>query len=175
MTIHLRDVRPDDAEALAHVLITATDASFRGIVPDACLTFTEVESAANWRRMLTTEGVPANEFLVVAETDAGVVVGYTWGGPRPDDPMYRGEVRLLFVLPEYHRQGIGRMLVREVARRLAEQGIHSMLVEVLRDNRNRAFYERIGGVFVFERPYDWDGVVMQSYAYGWTDTQVLFD
>lgn len=172
MTIHLRNVVPEDAASLAHILVTASDVTFRGIVPDKCLEFTEAESSANWQNMLT-EGLPAGDFMVIAQLESGPVVGYVWGGPRPDDALYRGELRQINVLPEHHGRGIGRLLVREVAHRLTEQGIHSMLVEVLRDNPNRAFYERLGGVFVFERPYNWDGVILPSYAYGWTDTRSL--
>lgn len=49
----IRDVVPDDADALAHILITAEEHTFRGLVPDACLQSTEAESAANWKRFLT--------------------------------------------------------------------------------------------------------------------------
>ncbi len=174
MTIHLREVTPNDAEALAHILITAGESAFRGIVPDICLQFTEAQSAANWKEFFR-EGFSRGDFMLIAETEAGAAVAYAWGGTRADDSLYPGELRQISVLPDYHRQGIGRLLVREVARRLSEQGIHSMLVEVLRDNPNRAFYERLGGVFVFERPYDWDGYITPMYAYGWTDTRALLD
>jgi hypothetical protein len=63
--ITLRPVTPDDANALAHVLITANETAFRGLVPDQCLTFTEAESAANWRRFLAGEGLPDGDFAVV--------------------------------------------------------------------------------------------------------------
>jgi hypothetical protein len=49
----LRDVQVGDAEALAHILVTVGESAFRGRVPDQCLTFTEAESATNWKRTLT--------------------------------------------------------------------------------------------------------------------------
>ena len=61
-----RDARAGDAEALAHILVTANEAAFRGRIPDQCLAFTEAESAANWRRTLL-EGLPPDDFLVIAE------------------------------------------------------------------------------------------------------------
>jgi hypothetical protein len=60
----LRDVEVGDAEALAHILITANEAAFRGRSPDQCLTLTEVQRAANWRRTLMA-GLPPGDFLVV--------------------------------------------------------------------------------------------------------------
>jgi ribosomal protein S18 acetylase RimI-like enzyme len=171
--ILLRGVTVDDAEALAHVLITAQDATFRGVVPDQCLEFTEAESTTNWRKLFSEEGVPSgDEFLVVAQTAAGEVVGYVWGGVKDDGS---GIVRVLMILPAYHKHGIGRRLVSHVAERLAEKGIHQMSVEVLRENPNRLFYERIGATFVSESPYDWDGVPMSSCLYQWADTRSLLN
>lgn len=173
MDITLRDVTPDDAEALAHVLITANESAFRGLVPDQCLTFTEAESAANWRRFLGGEGLPESDNFVVAVVD-GEVIGYGWGGPYADDPVYRGELRQISVLPAYQGRGVGRKLVACVAENLASQKIHTMRVEVISVNPNRAFYERLGAKYVSEHPYDWDGVIMSMCVYGWADTRGLY-
>jgi ribosomal protein S18 acetylase RimI-like enzyme len=110
--------------------------------------------------------------MIAAETGMGEFVGYAWGGAY-DHPLYRGELRQIMILPEYQRHGIGRRLVRHVAERLAEQGIHSMRVEVLYINPNRAFYERLGGAFLEEGVWDWDGVLLPKYVYGWADTGTL--
>jgi ribosomal protein S18 acetylase RimI-like enzyme len=170
MDISLRRALVSDADGLAHVLITANEHAFRGRVPDKCLEFAEAESATNWRRTLS-EGLPDGDFLVVAQTRTGKIVGYTWGGPNTKEVVYSGEIRQLSVEPNYQRRGIGRKLVCHVAQRLAEQGMFSMRVEVLHINPNRVFYERLGGTFVSEHPYDWDGVIFSSDVYGWSDTR----
>ena len=169
--IVLRDVRVGDAGALAHILITANDAAFRGRVPDQCLTFTEAESAANWRRTLVT-GLPPEDVLVVAEMSGGPPVGYAWGGPH-DEPAYRGELRQIAVLPSAQVNGIGRRLVRHLARRLAAVDIRSLRVEVLLVNPNRQFYERLGARYLSAYDVDWDGVVLPMGVYGWPDTTSL--
>jgi ribosomal protein S18 acetylase RimI-like enzyme len=169
----LREVVASDADALAHVLIAANEHAFRGRVPDVCLKFSEAESSANWRRTLE-EGLPVGDFIVVAATAAGKVVGFAWGGANMKGTLYAGELRQLAVLPAYQRQGIGRQLVCYVVQRLVEtQLIYSMRVEVLHVNPNRAFYERLGGKFVSEHPYDWDGVSLTMDTYGWMDTSKL--
>jgi len=169
--IALRNVRVGDAEALAHILITANEAAFRGRVPEQCLTFTETESAANWRRMLAA-GLPTEDVFVVAEPSGGTPVGYAWGGPN-DDPAYRGELRQIAVLPSAQGNGIGRRLVSHVAGYLAAEAIHSLRVEVLLVNPNRGFYERLGARYLAEHDYDWDGVVLPMGVYGWADTLSL--
>jgi ribosomal protein S18 acetylase RimI-like enzyme len=168
--ISIRDANPDDADSLAHVLISAMQGAFRGLVPEYCLQWPN--SAANWRQSLT-EGLGDDTFLIAAQT-ADTVVAYAMGG-RSDDPTYRGELKQLMVLPSHQRQGIGRLLACETARRLAALGIESMCVKVLKANPHRLFYERLGGVFVREAVYDWDGVPMPEYTYGWKDVQQLVD
>ncbi len=169
----IRDVHVDDADALAHILVTANEAAFRGRVPDCCLEFTEAESAANWRRTLA-EGLPPGDVFVVAESTGGGPVGYAWGGPC-DDTVCGGELRQIAILPSEQGRGVGRLLVRHVAGGLAAQGIHSLRVEVLRVNPNRRFYERLGARYLSERDYDWDGVVLPMCVYGWADTRPLLD
>jgi GNAT superfamily N-acetyltransferase len=169
----LREVQVGDAAALAHILITSFEAAFRGRVPEQCLAFTEDESAANWGRSLR-EGLAPDDFLVVIEPPGGGPIGYAWGGPH-DDPTYRGELRQIAVLPAQQGNGIGRLLVRHVASRLAAQGVWSMRVEVLRDNPHRRFYERLGARLLAETTYDWDGVVLPMCVYGWADTHPLLD
>ena len=83
--VRLRDVAVGDAAALARILIAATEAAVRGLVPPRCLAFTEAESAANWRKTLAA-GLPPGDVMLVAESPPGVPVGYAWGGPCADDP-----------------------------------------------------------------------------------------
>ena len=173
MNITLRDLRPDDAALLAKFVVRANEHAFRGLVPDHLLEFSEAESAANWQRTLN-EGLPDGDFMIIAETEAGEAVGYGWGG-KYDDPLYHGELRQINVLPGYQGHGIGRLLLCQVAQRLAEQDIHSMRVEVLYINPNRAFYERLGGEFVAEGVWDWDGMLLPKYVYGWADTRALLE
>src|SRR5207244_4489056 len=77
---------------------------------------------------------PPGQFCFVAE-DAGLVVGYALGGPeRSADTEYRGEVYAIYVLAAHQGRGLGRALIRESARELANAGITSLLIWVLREN-----------------------------------------
>ncbi len=164
--ITLRDVLPSDAPALAHILCTANEYAFRGLVPDHCLEFMETESAVNWQLTLT-DGLFDGDFMLMAVTPNGDVVGYAWAGVNDKDTRFEAELRQLMVLPAYQRRGIGKQLVHHVAKRLQQQGYQSMRVEVLRINPNRAFYERLGAKHQSEFPYEWDGVPLTSCVYGW--------
>src|SRR6185436_12142252 len=95
-----------------------------------------------------------------------------WVRPS-DDVTYRAELKQINIVPSHQRQGIGRLLVREAVAHLAARGIHSLWVETLRCNPNRAFYERLGAQYLSERPHDWDGVILPMCRYGWPDTRPL--
>lgn len=173
MTYRIRDAIPDDAPALADTVIEPIITTFRGRVPDQCLRWlTKEESIANWLRWFQSDGSDG-EFLLVAELTGGSVIGCALGGPQPEDPQFHGELYLLGVLSAYQRRGIGRHLVKAVAARLWQQGIQSMQVGVLTINPNRYFYERLGGQYLRERPYDWNGVLFSEAVYGWTDLTLL--
>lgn len=64
-------------------------------------------------------------------------------------------------------------MIGAVVTRLMQQGIQSMRVGVLTINPNRHFYERLGGQYVGERPYDWNGVLLTEAIYGWPDISRL--
>lgn len=172
MKVNIRDLTLDDIDTLAHILVTANEHAFRGLVPDSILAFPEAESADNWRSFLGGEGLPDGDFMLIAEVE-GQVVGYAWGGRNYKEPEFAGELRQINVLPEYQGRGVGRQLLCQVACRLAAQNMHGMRVEALCINPNRVFYQRLGGVYVREYPYDWDGYVTPACAYGWADTAAL--
>src|SRR5215211_7411547 len=122
MTYHIRDAISDDALALADTVIEPIITTFRGRVPDRCLSWlTKAESIANWQRWFRSDRSDG-QFLLVAELLEGLVVGCALGGPQPDDLQFHGELYLLGVLSTYQRHGIGRHLVGAVAARLLQQG-----------------------------------------------------
>ena len=51
------------------------------------------------------------EYIYVAENDAGDIIGIAMGGPESSNhPLYTGAIYFLYLLPAYHRRGIGRQL-----------------------------------------------------------------
>ena len=57
---------------------------------------------------------------------------------------YSRELLSLQLAPLWQRQGVGRSLVSRIADELAEENVTRLLVRVLIDNPNIAFYERLG-------------------------------
>ena len=172
MALIVRPARPEDAEGIVRVHGDAWRAAYRGIVPDAHLEKVGREPDAVERRRRWMAN-PATRTIVAEE--AGEVVGVALGGPRREgDPAFEAELAMLYVLPGNQRRGAGRGLFRAVAGGLVARGHRSMLLWVLRDNvPGRAFYERLGGRLLGEKPIELGGTTLVEVAYGWPDLGAL--
>ena len=168
----IRQAVEADAPAIARIHVDTWRSAYQVIVPAshlAALSYTKSE--ASWRARLvnTSDG----SFTYVAERD-GQPVGFAWGGPERDgSPDFRGELYAIYVLKQRQGCGLGKRLVTAVAGRLSGQGINSLLIWVLADNRAKRFYEKLGGLAVAERPASIGGVDLTEVAYGWRDTGSL--
>jgi GNAT superfamily N-acetyltransferase len=171
----VRRATVDDAEAIEVVRIATWQATYRGLFPDALLDQMRPNVERRRDRILAVSESRA-EVWFVAEV-AGEVVGFAICCPeRTGDPIYRGEVAAIYVLPSHQGKGLGRALIRESVRELAGRGMTTLLIWVLRENSiGRGFYERIGGVARREKPVEMPGIP-EGYveiAYCWDDTAPL--
>ncbi len=166
---------------MARILIETNEATFRGLVPDQCLTSLSLEeSAANWHKALSAGGPGQGKFLIVAEhiraeDEPEGLVGYVLASHDSELANYESELNVLMVDTPWQRQGIGRQLIARAAAELWCQGVKSMLVGVQVDNPNRAYYKHLGGRLVGRRPLDWAGYQTEEILYGWEDIGALID
>ena len=119
----LRDMTRDDAAAVAALHVA---------------TFNETHTVNNdgpgydlresqWREAFTKpEG---SWFGIVIENEDGELVGFSKGRAHDGGvPGFQGELNKIYLLRRYHRQGLGRHLLCEVARRFLDRGMTSMLL-----------------------------------------------
>ena len=167
--MRIREARVEDGAVLARVQIDSWRDTYAGIMPDDYLAqFTYEEQEQDWRDLVSAE---EREAIFVAETDDGDVAGYVGCGPeKSGNPDFRGEVYYLHVRRAYQGQGVGRQLLAAAVDHLKKQGITSLLIWVLAENRSRAFYERLDGKLVAEKTVEVGGTEVLEVAYGWDDT-----
>lgn len=174
--VRIREAELNDRFALARTMIDATFSAFHGRVPDQCLKWIGVEeSAHNWGKSL--ESMPPQEQLLVAEVAERDVVGLILAG-RPtielvhDEEVssrYPIEITSLQVSPAWQGKGIGRKLIGTAAEKMLSDGESSLMVRVLRDNPNIAFYERLGAERLCSQPYRWEAYDTYEEILGWKD------
>jgi ribosomal protein S18 acetylase RimI-like enzyme len=163
-----------DAPSIAIVHVDTWRSAYRGIIPDAYLDNLSYERRTNfWHQAIAH---PANAtFVYVAEDATDRIVGFASGGPpQSEQPDYQGELWAIYVLQEHQGQGIGRQLVKAIARELISRSMSSMLLWVLKDNEpSRRFYESLGGRFIKEQQFELGGATLTEVGYGWPDITVL--
>jgi diamine N-acetyltransferase len=69
--------------------------------------------------------------------------GFAAYGPRPENPDIC-KLHKIYVLPENHGKGYGKMLIEEVKKRVAAMDVHILDLNVNRYNKAKTFYEKIG-------------------------------
>jgi GNAT superfamily N-acetyltransferase len=171
--MRIRKATVGDAAGIARVHVDSWRTTYKGIVPDDFLANLSYDQRERfWRDILSK---PAGTSPVyVAENTSGSVIGFASGGPeRSGDTVYTGELYAIYLLSEWHRQGVGRQLTISVVERLIQVGLTSLLIWVLAENRSRRFYEALGGQQVYEKPVTIGGVRLIEVAFGWPDAGTI--
>jgi ribosomal protein S18 acetylase RimI-like enzyme len=169
----VRPAQVNDAEGIARVRVLTWKSTYRGLVPDSVLDNLSVEqTATSWKTRLGEN--PPQHFAFVVEKDKNIVGFSSYGKEISGDPVFLGELYAIYVLKEFHGQGIGRTLVQKTARGLLDIGFSSMLLWVFAGNHSaQRFYERMGGVYLRDKIKEIGGTPMLEKAYGWRNLQIL--
>lgn len=130
-------------------------------------------SAQGCARVLVDQanGDAPRDVLLVADNQAGQLVGLVYGRPtNDDDAALTAKVGALYVDPTCHRQGIGAALLHAAALQLSQLGFSTVRLEVLSTNLPaRAFYKHMGGHEVGQGTFDDDGYLLPVAIYEWAN------
>ncbi len=140
----IRRALPEDAQAIAKAHVDSWRSAYRGLVPDDRLERLDyVRGAERFHDTIVT----GPEEIYVAE-EAGTIAGFLVLGPCRDAGVDRestGEIRGMYLSPEYWRRGVGRSMCREAEGMLKSRAYSRVVLWVFEDNqRARRFYEAMG-------------------------------
>jgi ribosomal protein S18 acetylase RimI-like enzyme len=177
MKITIRPAKVEDARDIARIRVTTWRFAYQGIMPHEILASMDIEKESErWKEILAQFTAERGAFVAEVEapgeeggTGGQFVPGYCFCGPvRNQDREYTGELYALYVQPDRHRRGLGKLLVQAAARFLIGQGYRRMIIYVLRENQpSRAFYEAIGGKAVREKQDEIGGTALIEVGYGY--------
>ena len=141
----IRRAEPADAPALARVRRESWEDAYRGIFRDELLDDFDYRDHAE--RFLRNMADPGTDVYVLEDGDRAVgffVISV------PEKPLYRDFpvcLNALYLIPEYHRQGIGRRVMAVAEDWCRNRGYDRFFLSCsLHNQRARAFYEAMGGV-----------------------------
>jgi ribosomal protein S18 acetylase RimI-like enzyme len=163
MTFHIRDAREDEVPALARLHVQTFNEIHRGGRSGG--PSYELRER-QWRDAFAVKD--GSWFCLVVENEIGELVGFAKGTLHDGGvPGFVGELNKIYVLRRFHRQGLGRLLLCNVARRFLDRDITSMLLFGEATNPSNGFYEAFGAERLYGPSGEFHG------AYGWRDLQLL--
>jgi len=179
LPIRIREATVDDTEGMARVRVDTWRCAYQGILPqDYLMSLSYEHTASRWRETLWKAPRPGS-FVYVAvqetaeESGSNQIVGIAIAGPEQSgDAEYCGEVYVLYVLPAFQSQGIGRRLVAACVQRLLQNKLESLIIWVIAKNPHRRFYESLGGKLVRQKEKEIGGVNLIEVGYGWQNVDL---
>jgi len=127
--VRIRPATPDDIAAITRIYADAVrqgTATFEIKPPE------EAEMARRQQAPL------AKNYPYVVAEHSGVIAGYAYAGPYHLRPAYRWSVEdSIYIAPEFHRQGLGRLLLARLVADAEARGFRQM-IGVIGDSANTA-------------------------------------
>ena len=155
-----------DAEGMARVSVDTWKLTYSGILPSDYLARMRRTAHETQRRRMMTNADTAH--FVAEEPATGETVGFASAGPaRGGLAGATAEIYELYVQSGFQRQSLGQKLLAAAGAWLSARGHEVMIIWVLSDNPNRAFYERIGGRLSGQRAIRVGGAPVDEAAYVW--------
>jgi diamine N-acetyltransferase len=133
-------------------------------------TYKELLSAEQIRYMLDTIYSEDSLLNVMRNGSQKFIIIYTnnvasgfasFGARANDHAVYK--LYKLYVLPEHHGKGLGKLLINEIKDRLSQNNIHTLDLNVKRDNPAKTFYERLGFKIIQEEDIPLGPYLLQDY------------
>lgn len=163
MSFGIRNATADDIPALARLHVQTFNETHRGGRPGG--PSYELRER-QWREAFTVTDGSWSCFVV--EDDDGELVAFAKGTVHDGGvPGFVGELNKIYALRRVHRQGVGRLLLCNVAQQFLSRGIASMLLFGEATNPSNGFYEAFGAERLYSEKGEFHG------AYGWRDLREL--
>lgn len=172
MNYSIRRAQLQDSTGLARLQVDSYRQTYTPFFPPAYIDhFSYDEQERDWRDLLTSD---LNDNLLVACSQDGDLLGYALS--RLDDqcfPGYASEIVALHVKGTAQRCGLGSALLKASSLTLQDAGAMNTMLWTLRGNPVRAWYERLGGIFLGEKHFQVDEREIEEVAYGWSQIELL--
>lgn len=159
----IREVTPDDLSALAALHVQTWADTYWTVKNPPTYEIREHQ----WREQFQVKD--GSWFCFVVQNREGRLIGFAKGEKysHADLPDFGGELSKIYLLLEYQRLGLGRLLMGHVARRFLNMGINSMVLFSVPQNPSCRFHEALHGERLYDKKGDFHG------GYGWRDLQKL--
>ena len=154
--INIRKAMLSEARVIAEIGIKTWQVAYKDLLPAEMLSGKDIDKQIKKREEIISAYVNCWPGIYVAEVEDKVVGFLTIGNVEENEvvkPYIKNcaELLAIYVLPEYHKLGIGYALMNNAKKIFSDNGYKNFVLWCLKDNINsRRFYERQGGVCIGE-------------------------
>lgn len=144
MAIEIRKSFPTDAYNLTLLGDVSWKNEYYDVLPNGILS--EMVKNLDARVKHLTDQILENNRILVA-VDNEKLVGFVFYA-KAQNSFYESEaeIRDIYILPEYQKQGIGTKLFKQAVENLKKLGFHSMILYCPVLGNSNYFFEKMGGV-----------------------------
>ena len=168
----IREATVGDIPSIAAVHVASWRESYSGMIDERLIEERTLDfRIAQWNDIFTQPG----RTTLVAQDDTGATLGFASAcslSPRVD--AFDSYLQMLYLIAAVKRRGIGRALLRALARKLLETGCRNMALRVVRNNPARQFYEGLGAV-LSGRGLSIDAGIFDDVVYEFADLGALLE
>lgn len=143
--ISIRSANIEDAQLIADFHVKVWRHTYRHLAPaEAYAALDEQRRGKQWKEKLSSND--SHQIVLIAEIDNRIVGIGAAGGPSELIFDGRGEIKFLYVDPDFKRRGIGRELLAQLAIHLRKMHYQGAALSVVKGNEPAiAFYEALNG------------------------------
>lgn len=166
----IRKAELSDVKQIAQVHVDSWKTTYKGIINQDYLDKIKYEDREKlWEHALTNPPT----YIWIAEVNRKIVGFASGGSERTKKYGYDGELYAIYLLETFQKNGIGKELVKHLAKDLDEAGYSSLLVWVLLQNKSIPFYKSLNPVEVDSEQIKIGEQFYEEVALGWKNIKFL--
>ena len=167
--MHIRKAILEDAPAIAKVHVDSWRTTYKGIIPQPFLDKLNYDQRTElWVKNISD----SVNTVFVALNDDEQVVGFATGSKRKKNKeVDAADLTSIYLFEQWQGYGLGKLLLKAVMEDLHEKGFTKAYVEVLAENKTRAFYQHYGATYVKTEKLIISGEVLDEEIYVWNNIE----
>ena len=169
----IRTATQEDAASIAKVHVDSWRTTYKGIIPQNFL-----DNLSYDKRTTLWENNLANSArsIYVAQTDEDEIIGFVVGEKRDTNTEQDAtDLSAIYLFEQWQGKGVGKLLLKQMMLKFKEQGFNKVYVEVLADNKARAFYKYYGAQYVKTITITFNGVPVDEDVYVWESVDAILE
>ncbi len=165
----IRAAKPGDENAVAQIIIDTWKDAYKGIVSQC---FLDSLTTEKHEALLAQQIAQSTQIIYVLESEQNTIQGMISGGVDRSE-KYDCEIVAIYIGRDYQKFGFGKRLFSACVNVFRAQGYKTMVIWTFASNKDRAFYDKMGGVVAEHKTYPIGNEDLPLVGYVWDDIEEI--